>query len=257
MLDHARFSKSPYIWLREDSFLENTPSNTPPYSGARSVIFNIDHNKLAAMDNNNNNNTSNNMVLLLGMVYNPAKTEPARGQEFRDRVRCESLERLLGKQVYTLDDKHADQTLPRHCQANFANARRMVRAMEARWGPDVQFESIHLDYFFSPAGWSQTRWGNAFFQDSLPALSTHLAPGGSIWLPYSRVVEGMIQTHADTLGEWFVCDRVMHPDDSVLYRATDRVEDDLLRCPDAITNATQLAPCPSRPFSFLVLRTWS
>jgi len=201
------------------------------------------------MDNNNN------MVLLLGMVYNPTKMNPTRGQEFRDRVRCESLE-ALGKRVYTLDDKHDDLTLPRHCQTNFANARRMLRAMETRWGPDVRFESIHLDYFFSPSGWSQTRWGHAFFRESLVALSTRLSPGGSIWLPYSRVTEGMIQTHADTLGERFVCDRVGNPIDSVLYRATDRVENDLLRCPDAITNATQLAPSQA-VYSFLVLRTWS
>ncbi len=33
-------------------------------------------------------------ILLLGMVYAKRATNPARGQEFRDRARCEALEKL-------------------------------------------------------------------------------------------------------------------------------------------------------------------
>jgi hypothetical protein len=42
-------------------------------------------------------------VLLLGMVF-AAEFQLKVGQEFRDRVRCEALERL-GYSVKTLDDK--------------------------------------------------------------------------------------------------------------------------------------------------------
>jgi len=195
-------------------------------------------------------------TLLLGMVHSPTKVDPSRGQEFRDRVRCESLEQS-GVVVYTLDDKHDDQCLPLHCQTNFANARRMLRAVRKRWGPDIKFESIHLDYFFSPSGWAQTRWGDAFFRESLPAFSQILTPTGSVWLPHNRVVQDGIEMYAEEIERYFTCDRVENPIESILYHATERVEHDLLRCPDAITNATQLSPSALRPYAFLVLRVWS
>jgi len=58
--------------------------------------------------------------LLLGMVYSE-EMEPKRGQEYRDRVRCDALEKI-GHKVYTLDDKHNGDRIKsgRHCQANFA-----------------------------------------------------------------------------------------------------------------------------------------
>ena len=88
-------------------------------------------------------------VLLLGMVYSN-ETEPKRGQEYRDRVRCEALE-TLGYSVKTLDNKHKDDTLTngKHCTANFADARRMLKSMNTRW-EKITFEHIILDYFFSP-----------------------------------------------------------------------------------------------------------
>ena len=43
-------------------------------------------------------------ALLLGMVYSNEK-DPITGQMFRDRVRCEAMEKL-GYVVKTLDDKH-------------------------------------------------------------------------------------------------------------------------------------------------------
>ena len=43
-------------------------------------------------------------ALLLGMVYSNEK-DPITGQMFRDRVRCEAMEKL-GYIVKTLDDKH-------------------------------------------------------------------------------------------------------------------------------------------------------
>ena len=48
-----------------------------------------------------------NNVLLLGMVFSDKLTTPSRGQEFRDRARCMELQ-VLGFNVFTVDDKHAD-----------------------------------------------------------------------------------------------------------------------------------------------------
>ena len=88
-------------------------------------------------------------VLLLGMVYSE-EFEPKRGQEFRDRVRCEAMEKL-GFTVKTLDTKHSDATIAKHCQADFTEPRRMLKSMKSRW-TDCQFQDIVLDYFFSPVG---------------------------------------------------------------------------------------------------------
>ena len=88
-------------------------------------------------------------VLLLGMVYARQATEPKRGQEYRDRVRCEAVE-SLGRRVYTLDDKHSDIDIPEHCRANFADARRMFASIRTKWEGSLSFKEIVLDYFFSP-----------------------------------------------------------------------------------------------------------
>lgn len=87
-------------------------------------------------------------VLLLGMVFAHQATEPKRGQEFRDRVRCEALKNL-GYNIFTLDDKHEDAVIEEHCRANFADTRRMMQSMKTKW-EKVHFDHIVLDYFFSP-----------------------------------------------------------------------------------------------------------
>lgn len=89
-------------------------------------------------------------VLLLGMVFAHQAIEPKRGQEFRDRVRCEAV-KACGYNVYTLDDKHEDHQINEHCQANFADTRRMMQSIRSKWSEQkVAFRDIILDYFFSP-----------------------------------------------------------------------------------------------------------
>ena len=90
-------------------------------------------------------------VLLLGMVYSE-EMHPKRGQEFRDRVRCEAMEHRRKWDVYTLDNKHDEEgSVPgKHCRANFADPRRMVKSIRDAWGHDVTFDAVVLDYFFCP-----------------------------------------------------------------------------------------------------------
>jgi hypothetical protein len=86
-------------------------------------------------------------ALLLGVVF--AKEQRAkRGQEYRDRVRCEAMENL-GYDVRTLDNKHSDAGLDKHCNANFSDTRRMMKSMDAKWNGE-KFDHVILDYFFSP-----------------------------------------------------------------------------------------------------------
>ena len=58
-------------------------------------------------------------ALLLGMVYSNEK-DPLTGQMYRDRVRCEAMERM-GYCVKTMDDKH-DGDLERVRQSFHTNA---------------------------------------------------------------------------------------------------------------------------------------
>jgi len=90
---------------------------------------------------------SQNNVLLLGMVFS-CEDIPKRGQEYRDRVRCEALERC-GYMVKTLDNKHDDAALPKHCNANFADTGRMMRSIVKKWDGEA-YDHVILDYFMSP-----------------------------------------------------------------------------------------------------------
>jgi hypothetical protein len=89
-------------------------------------------------------------VLLLGMFFSRKYTNPARGQGFRDGVRCQALEKC-GYDVRSLDDKHEcdDHAELKHCKANFADARRMAQSVLNTWD-DSSFDYVILDYFFSP-----------------------------------------------------------------------------------------------------------
>jgi len=99
-----------------------------------------------------NNQPRRATALLLGMVYS-TEVIPKCGQEYRDRVRCDALEKHY--EVYTLDDKHDSKDINeckmgRHCTANFCDTRRMSKSIQETWGNSIQFDVIVLDYFFSP-----------------------------------------------------------------------------------------------------------
>ncbi len=68
---------------------------------------------------------------------------PKRGQEYRDRVRAEALEKQFqakdkDSRVLTLDDKHREHEegrhVGKHCTANFTDHRRMITAVRAKVG---------------------------------------------------------------------------------------------------------------------------
>eukprot|EP01032_Pedospumella_encystans_P028287 gene28287-31947_t len=183
-------------------------------------------------------------VLLLGMVFS-SEAIPKRGQEYRDRVRCEALERLNYK-VKTLDNKHSDITLLNHCTANFSDTRRMVKAITSKWGSET-FDHVILDYFMSPVGWARTRWTDPLFTATFPTLARSglLAPGAKIWLPNMQCIEQSLEDFKAHLEPYFNIyvekDSLANP----LYLATEDAEEELLLCPDLITNSTQAIPLKS------------
>lgn len=109
-------------------------------------------------------------VLLLGMVFAHRALEPKRGQEFRDRVRCEAV-KSLGYNVFSLDDKHPDTDINEHCRANFADKRRMLKAMHSKWEAMPAFKHIVLDYFFSPVSLLATPIGESLTNNALCRLA--------------------------------------------------------------------------------------
>jgi hypothetical protein len=81
------------------------------------------------------------------MVYSDENI-PKRGQEYRDRVRCQALQDM-GYKVRSLDNKHDDTHLKNHCNANFADTRRMTKALQQKWEGET-YQHVILDYFMSP-----------------------------------------------------------------------------------------------------------
>ena len=192
-------------------------------------------------------------ILLLGMVYSQEMT-PKRGQEYRDRVRCEALENL-GFIVHTVDDKHVDH--PRHCNANFNNDRAFIKQIKDKWGHDLQYSHIILDYFFSPVGWARERWKPKFFAATIPQIGTKLlSPGGKIWLPNLQSVGEAISLNRLRIETQFTVHEIPEPLLHPLYVATENATEKLLLCPDNICNETQIPPLlvhSSHPFLALEL----
>lgn len=201
-------------------------------------------------------------ALLLGMVYSQ-EVPPNRGQMFRDRVRCQAMEKH-GYVVSTLDDKHEESSAEenKHCRSNFANANRMWRNILSIWSSGgargdrteadiiaTTYDTVILDYFFSPAGWVNTRWTEKFFSDTLPLLITKglLKENGTVWLPHLDHVDAMLQKFSDVLSEYFTWTIENNPLKNPLFRATDDVSEQLLTCPDNLTNETQILPLMKLP----------
>jgi hypothetical protein len=224
--------------------------------------------------------TTSKRALLLGMVYSK-ETNPSRGQGYRDRIRCESLETNGGYIVDTLDNKH-DESIAKdlhHCRANFADPHRMFKNLKLIWdfdGSTPRYDVIILDYFFSPAGWVNTRWTEKFFTETLisfltksllknsmtvstnspsspsPSTSSSAAAASpSLWLPNNSYVHEMILKHSNLLSEYYTWSAIPNPSLNPLYAATDLCVDELLLCPDNLTNETQISylmTSPGGPF---------
>lgn len=209
-------------------------------------------------------------------MYYSKENNPSRGQGYRDRIRCEALE-SDGYHVETLDNKH-DELLAkegklndlyfsfddlfhnvtlvylvgRHCRANFADYKRMHKCMKTIWNLDEQqprYDVIILDYFFSPVGWVNTRWTEKFFTQTLPFFleKNVLKPTGAIWIPNNSYVGEMIMKHYDVLFQHYAWSIIKDPELNPLYSSTENVTEQLLLCPDNITNATQIRHIESSP----------
>jgi len=98
------------------------------------------------------------------------------------------------------------------------------------------------------------------FTKTFPTLaeSGYLAKGCKIWLPNLQCIEDSLSDFAGELAPYFIIRRESKAMENPLYRATEKVEKELLMCPDALTNETQLRPLlnfSNEPFCVLELRS--
>ena len=124
----------------------------------------------------------------------------------------------------------------------------MLKSIASTWG-SPQYDIIVLDYFFSPAGWVNTRWTEKFFSAALPCFVQNelIKPDGTVWLPHVQHVTDMIDTYFDDLAPYYKWSTVADPMLNPLYSASENATEELLRCPDNLTNATQVQPLQDGP----------
>lgn len=69
-----------------------------------------------------------------------------------------------------------------------------------------------------------------------------LKKGGKLWLPNLDCVQCSIDDYKEEIEKYYTVEAVEDPNLNPLYAATENVEKELLRCPDSLTNETQLRP---------------
>lgn len=94
----------------------------------------------------------------------------------------------------------------------------------------------------------------------MPSLANDgfLAEGGKVWLPNLPTILAEVEgVYQNDLNKFFEFTDVESADRNPLHRATKIVERELLSCPDALTNETQMRPLyesSNKPFLLLEVR---
>jgi hypothetical protein len=97
---------------------------------------------------------------------------------------------------------------------------------------------------FDKVGWARTRWTQRFFYKTIPAFVQEgiLSTGGKLWLPHLENITQEIEEYSEIIQAYYKIELVANCQENPLYRATEDVTEELLRCPDNLTNATQVQP---------------
>jgi hypothetical protein len=85
-----------------------------------------------------------------------------------------------------------------------------------------------------------------------------LQEGGKIWLPHLDCIQDSLEENIEILTRYFNIDLPRNYLTNPLYLATEKVEKELTRCPDLLTNDTQMKPLldfSATPFYCLSLKT--
>jgi hypothetical protein len=93
----------------------------------------------------------------------------------------------------------------------------------------------------------------------LPELAEQniIKKGGKLWLPNLDCVQCSIDDFHNEISRYYSWETRDDPKENPLYAATETVTDELIRCPDMLTNETQIRPLlvnSSAPFLVLTRR---
>ena len=114
------------------------------------------------------------------------------------------------------------------------NSQGFIRQIRSKWGSDVHFRHIILDYSFCPVGWARERW---------PAIASNfLTPGGKLWLPSLQNVTDAIELNLERIATLFAVQKFSNPMQNPLYAASENCTEELLRCSVPFTNENQIIP---------------
>lgn len=113
--------------------------------------------------------------------------------------------------------------------------------------------------YFLQVGWARERWTDGLYAKTIPEIARQciLKEGGRIWLPNLNCIKESLEYFIDVITEYYDVDLVSDPKMNPLYLATEDVTDELKKCPDLLTNETQLKPIldhSDMPFYCLTLR---
>lgn len=84
-----------------------------------------------------------------------------------------------------------------------------------------------------------------------------LSKSGKVWLPNLKCIEESLEDFNSVISEYFDVSLISDSKENPLFLATEDVEEQLLLCPDNLTNKTQIKPLlanSSQPFYVLTLK---
>ncbi|EED92450.1 predicted protein [Thalassiosira pseudonana CCMP1335] len=89
----------------------------------------------------------------------------------RDLARVKALEANNDLLAYTVSkEEGAIYDEKKHLHGDF-NRRTLVMQMKIRWGINIKFKQVILDYYWSPSGsWAMKHWQRSLFNDNIPDL---------------------------------------------------------------------------------------
>ena len=131
----------------------------------------------------------------------------------RDLIRILSIEYKFNCYCYTVNDNANESSCAssRHITSNFCN-RRFCRNLLKKYGEEIKFDEITLDYFYIPSTqWQQQHWTSTFFSTTLSDIYNEglLNQHGNIFLPFTPyILENIISHHenlSSTYNIEFVC----------------------------------------------------
>lgn len=169
------------------------------------------------------------VALLLGMVYTADSYMRSKLQLTRDGIRCRALERSEQVAVYTIDVGHdvSQAQHGRYICYDFANIG-LLGKMDEQW-IGLTFRYILMDYFYTPSAWHAERWNEQMYTVTLPILAAKgpIPLHGEVWLPHINCIAERLDRLWEYLEKWFTKHYIGNPMQNPLFRATEKVTDEL------------------------------